>query len=45
MTQEQRQIYLIDELLCKEPRYKNMMVPQNLEEQKRLPRSLMNIPV
>ena len=43
MTQEQRQTFLIDELLCEEPQYKNMVIPQNLEEQKRLLRSLMNV--
>ena len=43
MTQEQRQTFLIDELLCEEPQYKNMAVPKNLEEQKRLLRSLMNV--
>ena len=43
MTQEQRQLYLIDELLCENPQYKNMVIPENLAEQKRLLRSLMNI--
>ena len=43
MTQEQRQLYLIDELLCESPQYKNMVIPENLTEQKRLLRSLMNI--
>ena len=43
MTQEQRQLYLIEELLSEEPQYKNMAIPQNLEEQKRLLRSLMNV--
>ena len=43
MTQEQRQLYLIGELLSEEPQYKNMAIPQNLEEQKRLLRSLMNV--
>lgn len=43
MTQEQRQLYLIDILLCEEPQYKNMTIPQSLEEQKRLLRSLINV--
>ena len=43
MTQEQRQLYLIDELLCEDSQYKNRMIPQNLVEQKRLLRSLMNV--
>ena len=43
MTQEQRQLYLIDKLRCEDSQYKNMVIPQNLEEQKRLLRSLMNI--
>lgn len=43
MTQEQRQLYLIDKLLSEAPKYKNIVIPQNLEEQKRLLRSLMNI--
>ena len=43
MTQEQRQLYLIDELLCEDSQYKNRMIPQNLVEQKQLLRSLMNV--
>ena len=44
MTREQRQLYLIGELFSEDPRYKNMAIPEKLEEQKRLLRSLMNVP-
>ena len=43
MTQEQRRTFLIDRLLCEDSQYKNMAIPQNLEEQRRLLRSLMNV--
>ena len=43
MTQEERRIYLICELLKEQPDYRNMEIPQNEQEQKRLLRSLFNI--
>ncbi len=43
MTQEERRIYLIKELLREQSRYSNMEISADTEEQKRLLRSLMNI--
>ena len=43
MTQQERRIYLIGELLSEQPKYRNIEIPQNEQEQKRLLRSLMNI--
>ena len=43
MTHNEKRIYLIKELLEEQPQYKNMEIPDNVEEQKRLLRSLMNI--
>ena len=43
MTQSERRLYLIRELLSEESRYKNMEIPEDAGEQKRLLRSLMNI--
>ena len=43
MTQAERQLYLIEKLLNEEPQYKNIDIPKNLEEQKRLLRSLINV--
>lgn len=43
MTQNEKRIYLIRELLAERPQYRNMEIPENIEEQKRLLRSLMNI--
>lgn len=43
MTQMEKRIYLIKELLSELPEYKDMEIPKGEEEQKRLLRSLMNI--
>lgn len=43
MTQDERRIYLIKELLAEQPRYKDMPIPQDISEQKQLLRSLFNI--
>ena len=43
MTQKERRFYLIRKLLKEQPGYRNMEIPQNEQEQKRLLRSLMNI--
>jgi len=45
MTQAERRMYLIKELLAEQPRYQGFPVPTNTAEQKRLFRSLMNIRV
>lgn len=43
MTQEERRIYLIKELLREQPRYADMKIPTDEQEQKNLLRSLFNI--
>lgn len=43
MTQNDRRIYLIKELLKEHPKYRDMEIPQNEQEQKNLLRSLFNI--
>lgn len=43
MTQSEKRIYLIKELLSEQPQYKDMEIPDNAGEQKRLLRRLMNI--
>lgn len=43
MTQKKRLHYLIQYLLNEQPEYKNMNIPSNEEDQKKLLRSLMNI--
>lgn len=43
MMQKERRIYLIRELLKEQPRYRNIKIPQNEQEQKRLLRSLLNV--
>lgn len=43
MTQSERRIYLIGELLKEQPGYRNMEIPQDEQEQKRLLRSLFNV--
>ena len=43
MTHSEKRRYLIKELLSELPQYKDMEIPDNTEEQKRLLRSLMNI--
>lgn len=43
MTHHERRQYLIQELLSELPEYRNLKIPDNAEEQKRLLRSLMNI--
>jgi O-acetyl-ADP-ribose deacetylase (regulator of RNase III) len=43
MTQDEKRLFLIQELLSELPQYKDMQIPKNTIEQKRLLRSLMNI--
>lgn len=43
MTQEEKRKFLISGLLKEQPQYRDMEIPDNAEEQKRLLRSLMNI--
>ncbi len=43
MTQQERRIYLIGELLKEQSKYRDIEIPQNEQEQKRLLRSLMNV--
>ena len=43
MTQAERRMYLIKELLAEQPRYQGLPVPTDATEQKRLFRSLINI--
>jgi O-acetyl-ADP-ribose deacetylase (regulator of RNase III) len=43
MNQSEKRRFLIGELLNEEPRYRNMAIPSDETEQKRLLRSLMNI--
>ena len=43
MTQEEKRKYLIRELLSEQPQDKNIEIPGDTKEQKRLLRSLMNI--
>ena len=43
MTQKERRIYLIRELLKEQPRYRDIEIPQDEQEQKRLLRSLFNV--
>ena len=43
MTQEERRVYLIQELLAEKPQYAHTTVPRNEQKQKDLLRSLMNV--
>ncbi len=43
MTQREKREFLIKKLLGEEPRYKNLNIPRDEAEQKRLLRSLMNV--
>lgn len=43
MTQDERRIYLIKELLREQPRYADMEIPADSQEQKNLLRSLFNV--
>lgn len=43
MSQSEKRLFLIKELLSEMPQYKNMEIPTGEEDQKRLLRSLMNI--
>lgn len=43
MTHSKKRIYLIQELLSEQSQYRDIEIPNNVEEQKRLLRSLMNI--
>ena len=43
MTHEEQRIYLIQELLVEEPRYKNISIPADEQGQRDLLRSLMNV--
>ena len=43
MTHEEKRIYLINSLLTEQPRYRNIEIPADVQEQKDLLRSLMNV--
>ena len=43
MTQRERRLYLIRELLKEQPRYAGMQIPADEEEQRNLLRSLFNM--
>ena len=43
MTQKERSAYLIGELLKEQTQYRDIAIPQNEQDQKRLLRSLMNL--
>ena len=43
MTQDERRIYLIHELLLEQPQYSDIEIPADEQEQKNLLRSLFNI--
>ncbi|MCC8065921.1 MAG: hypothetical protein LIO94_02285 [Clostridiales bacterium] len=43
MTQDERRIYLIRELLSEEKQYRDMEIPSDEQQQKRLLRALFNI--
>ena len=43
MTQNERRIFLIKELLREQPRYSNLKIPADEQEQRSLLRSLFNI--
>ncbi len=43
MTQEEKRLYLIKELLNEQPQYREMEIPQDEREQKILLRSLFNL--
>lgn len=43
MTQAEKRIYLIKSLLAEYPRYADMTIPANEQEQKNLLRSLLNV--
>jgi O-acetyl-ADP-ribose deacetylase (regulator of RNase III) len=43
MTQDERRLYLIKELLAESPRYKDIDIPETTEAQWQLLRSLMNV--
>lgn len=43
MTQTEKRIFLIRELLAEQPQYRNMPIPKNAQNQKQLLRSLFNI--
>lgn len=43
MTQEERRVYLIKKLISEHPRYADIQIPTDSDEQKRLLRSIMNV--
>ena len=43
MTQTERRLQLIRALLAEQPRYRRITIPEEVAEQKRLLRSLMNV--
>ena len=43
MTQKERNAYLIGKLLREQPQYRDMEIPQDEQDQKRLLRALMNV--
>ena len=43
MTQEERRLYLINELIKENSRYSDIVIPKNKVEQKALLRGLLNV--
>lgn len=43
MNQAEKRLYLLKALLAEQPRYRNIAIPTDAEEQKRLLRSLLNV--
>lgn len=43
MTQTEKRIFLIQELIAEQPKYRNIPIPKNAQDQKQLLRSLFNI--
>lgn len=43
MTQEERRVYLIRELLAENPQYRQMEIPSDPQSQRRLLRALFNV--
>lgn len=43
MTQAEKRLFLIKELIKEQPKYRDITIPEKAEEQKRLLRSLMNV--
>ena len=43
MTQKEKRLFLIKYLLNENSKYSNIVIPEEVEEQKRLLRSLLNV--